>query len=264
MAITQSDQQVCHSVLEMLRHDMRVDSARLTVDVTGGIVLLSGTVPSYAQKVTAGEITRRMKGVVGIENNLVVSFAHPSSGDHVIKKAVRRRLISDARIECPNQITILVTRGVVTLKGMALSYNQKVAAAEDAWPVEGVVNVINNICVEPSVLRPDEEIAADVHTLLAHDPSINPSNIVVFVEQGAVRLRGTVPSYYQIDEAANAVRRVPAITNVVNDLTVRLAPPDGPVPDQIIHRRRRRRGYCPGPASRKNAAVSSSKANSSA
>lgn len=224
MAITEPDQKVRQNVLGSLCHDLRIDTSNLAVEVIGGVVHLYGTVPSYAQKVTAGEITRRIKGVVGIQNNLVVSFARPSSGDLAIKKAVRERLSCDARLARPDQIDILVTRGVVTLTGTAPAYDQKAAATEDTWPVEGVVNVINDIAVAPLVRRPDAEIDADVRVALAHDPSINPSNIQVSVANGTVTLRGTVPSFYQVDEATNAARRVAGVANIVNQLTVRSMP----------------------------------------
>src|SRR5690348_14680823 len=98
MAITQSDQQVRESGLGSLCHDQRIDTSKLVVEVIDGVVHLYGTVPSYAQKLTASEITRRIKGVVGIQNNLVVSFARPSFSDLAIKKAVRERLSCDTRL----------------------------------------------------------------------------------------------------------------------------------------------------------------------
>lgn len=224
MAVTQADQQVRQSVLGSLCHDMRIDATNLVVEVIGGVVHLYGTVPSYAQKVTIGELTRRIKGVAGIQNNVVVSFAHTSFSGLAIKRAVRERLSSDARLQSPDQIDILVNRGVVTLTGTTPTYDQKIDAAEDAWPVEGVVNVINDIAVVPMARRTDAEITADVRALLARDPSVDPSNLEVSVVNGTVVLQGTVPSYYQIDEVANDVRRVAGVVNVANDLTVHLSP----------------------------------------
>jgi osmotically-inducible protein OsmY len=83
-----------------------------------------------------------------------------------------------------------------------------------------VVDVINNIAVEPPIRRPDSEIEGDVRRALDTDPSINAARISVSVLKGIVYLRGTVPTYYQIAEAAEDALGVPGVVNVLNELSV--------------------------------------------
>lgn len=73
MAVTSVDQRVCQHVLEELRHDIRIDSTNIAVDVHNGIVHLSGTVPSYAQIQQAASDAWGVAGVVNLVNALQVA-----------------------------------------------------------------------------------------------------------------------------------------------------------------------------------------------
>jgi osmotically-inducible protein OsmY len=219
MAVTYADSEIRQNVWDEISHDVRVDSSNITVTVTNGIVYLYGTVPTYSQKITAGEDARRIKGVVDVANNLTVSLARVWS-DSEIRDTIRRSLDLDVRIPDPSKIHVIVRSGVVTLSGTVSSYTQKTAAADDAWAAPGVVDVINDIVVVPPSRRTDGEIEADVRHTLDSDPDINAARITVSVVNGVVYLRGTVPTYYQIDEASDDAWSVPGVVNVVNELTV--------------------------------------------
>ena len=82
------------------------------------------------------------------------------------------------------------------------------------------MDVINNITVAPPVRRTDAEIEADVRRVLDRDPDINAARITVSVVNGVVYLRGSVPTYYQIDQASDDAWSVPGVVDVVNELTV--------------------------------------------
>lgn len=219
MAVTYTDQQVRQEVMNALQHDVRIDAANITVDVNQGIVHLYGTVPTYFQKVTAGEDTRQIKGVAGVQNDLVVTVVQTFSNQE-ITDAVRANLDRDVRIANPGNIGISVTNGVVTLTGTVPGYNQKVDAADDAWTAPGVVNVVDDIAVVPPVSRSDAEITSSINATLDHDPTVNPSQVSVNVINGTAYLNGSVPTYYQIQQAANDAWSVAGVVNVVNNLNV--------------------------------------------
>lgn len=219
MATTYTDAQVRQEVLDEIRHDVRIDSTNLTVDVKDGVVHLYGTVPTYFQKITAGNDAQRIKGVRQVTNELVVTLVAPWT-DAEIADAIRANLARDVRIASPGEINVTVVNGVVTLTGRVGTYAQKSAAEDDAWTAPGVVDVVNNITVVPPVSRSDAEIAADVRRALANDPAIDPSNINVSVSNGTVYLRGSVPTYYQAQQAGNDAWGVAGVVNVVNELGV--------------------------------------------
>lgn len=219
MATSYTDTQVRQDVLDELRHDVRIDSTNITLDVNNGVVHLYGTVPTYFQKITAGNDAQRIKGVRSVTNDLVVTLVAPWT-DAEIANTVRANLARDVRIANPGQINASVVNGVVTLTGTAGTYAQKSDAADDAWTASGVVDVVNNITVVPPFTRTDADIAADVRSALATDPAIDAKNVNVSVVNGTVYLRGTVPTYYQVQQASNDAWGVAGVLNVVNELGV--------------------------------------------
>lgn len=219
MAVTYTDMQVRQDVLDELRHDVRIDSTNITVDVNNGVVHLYGTVPTYFQKITAGSDVQRIKGVRSVTNDLVVTLVAPWT-DAEIANTVRANLARDVRLPNPGEINVSVVNGVVTLAGTVGTYAQKSDAADDAWTAPGVVDVVNNVTVVPPFTRTDAAITADVRGALDSDPSIAATNINVSVVNGTVYLRGTVPTYYQVQQAGNDAWGVAGVLNVVNELGV--------------------------------------------
>lgn len=219
MAVTFTDQEIRQNVWDEISHDVRIDSGNINVTVTDGIVYLVGTVPTYSQKITAAQDARRIKGVIDVVNNLAVSLSRVWT-DEEIRNTIRRNLDRDVRITQPGNIGAIVADGVVTLTGTVPGYDQKTAAADDAWTAPGVIDVINDVVVVPPTRRTDAEIEADVRRALDTDPDINAARITATVVNGVVHLRGAVPTYYQIDESANDAWSVSGVVNVVNELTV--------------------------------------------
>ncbi|MCW2930341.1 MAG: hypothetical protein JWM19_1303 [Actinomycetia bacterium] len=71
-----------------------------------------------------------------------------------------------------------------------------------------------------------KDIRAAVDDELVFDPLVDAAGITVATMGGDVALDGTVPSYPQYLEAADAARRVAGVTGVHNHLEVVLAPGD--------------------------------------
>ncbi|MEU9345751.1 BON domain-containing protein [Streptomyces sp. NPDC048278] len=69
-----------------------------------------------------------------------------------------------------------------------------------------------------------KDIHQAVDAELAFDPFVDATDITVHNLNGEVRLTGTVPSYLQYVEAADAARRVAGVTKVHNHLEVVLPP----------------------------------------
>jgi len=219
MAVSYTDTQIKQDVLDDLLHDVRIDATNITVDVTNGVVRLEGTVQTYFQKITAGADAQRIKGVRDVVNDLVVSLAALWS-DEEIQNTVRANLARDVRLPNPGNLFVQAKNGVVTLTGSVGTYAQKTAAEDDAWTAPGVVDVVNDLSVVPPYTRDDADVAADVRTVLAADPALDAENISVGVTRGTVYLRGTVPTYYQVRQAANDAWGVAGVLNVVNELGV--------------------------------------------
>ena len=83
-----SDQRVFADVCDLLTEDIEVDAREIDVAVSGGVVTLEGSVAGRMERERAEELADSVKGVVSIENNLLVrpdwarSFeASPDAGD---------------------------------------------------------------------------------------------------------------------------------------------------------------------------------------
>jgi hypothetical protein len=66
----------------------------------------------------------------------------------------------------------------------------------------------------------DEAIADAVRSALAHDAATADLEIEVIVEQGIVRLRGTVPGMEDVDNAEAVAGQVPNVVDVAEELDV--------------------------------------------
>ena len=219
MSTAYIDTQIRQDVLDEVRHDVRIDSTNISIDVTDGVVQVYGTAPTYFQKITVTEDAQRIKGVRHVSNDLVVTLVAPWT-DEEIARTVRANLARDVRIANPGEINVTVVNGVVTLTGTVSTYAQKADAADDAWTAPGGVDVVNNVTVVPPLVRDDAAIADDVRNALRSDPAIDSTNIDVSAVNGTVYLRGTVPTYYQVQQAGNNAWGVAGLLNVVNELGV--------------------------------------------
>lgn len=219
MTRTASDSQTTSEVLDALRYDVRIDETNVRVDVANGVVYLSGSVPTFVQKVTAGHDAQRIKGVRQVKNDLTV---HPVTAwtDVEIGRVIRGTLDHDARIADASQIDVRVKDSVVTLTGTVRSVAERANAAGDAWVAPGVINVVNDLMIIPGQARSDVDIAANVRSELTNDPFLDATGINVQVTNGIVYLRGTVASDYQLHEAQHNAWRVAGIRDVANELHI--------------------------------------------
>ena len=70
--------------------------------------------------------------------------------------------------------------------------------------------------------RSDAQIREDVYSELKWDPKIKSEDIGVAVQDGVVTLTGFVSSYWELDAAEKAAKRVYGVRGVANDLEVKL------------------------------------------
>lgn len=214
-----SDQEVLSDVQDALTWDVRVNAANIDVSVESGIVTLSGSVDTYAQKLDVAQIASRIKGVVDVINNLVVKPSVIRSDIEIqddIEAAFRRDVLVDE-----TNIIVRISNGIVILSGSIATMAEKNAAESDAWLTPGVTDVINNIVVTPAVARMDQDIEEDVRARLALDTRIDIKNVDVESVDAIVYLRGNVSDYTQKWIASDIAWWTPGARDVINELTVK-------------------------------------------
>ena len=138
--------------------------------------------------------------------------------DHEIKVHVEQELMWDARIDS-SHIGVAVKQQVVTLSGVVHAYGHKLAAERDALRVAGVRSVVNEVEVH-SNSRPDSDIVRDAIAAIALQLPVSSKSIKVMVDQGHVRLAGTVEWNYQREHAVGALRHVRGIRSIVSDIQI--------------------------------------------
>ncbi len=147
--------------------------------------------------------------------------------------------IEDQLILDPGVLSVLInvrtTDGIVTLRGKVNSILAKERAARVAKTVKGVRSVVNRIDINPTALRPDDQVRKDVENALAADPATESYIIGTTVESGQVTLTGAVHSHQQRQVArtvAKGVRGVRAVEDQI-DVAYKVDRPDEEIQAEI-------------------------------
>jgi len=142
--------------------------------------------------------------------------------DSDLKRRILRELKWDSRISWAS-INVEVDEAVATLTGSVASYAQKVAAQEAAHRVVGVLDVANDIEVNPSdgFVRSDTELARAVRSALEWDALVPDDQIQSTVSDGWVTLGGEVNYWRERTDAERAIRRLTGVVGVINRITIR-------------------------------------------
>ncbi len=211
------DTDINYNVKDALRDDPRTNGAAIVAITANGIVTLSGNVDNLAIKTYAVAEAKKINGVLGVIDKLIVTPDSHSDAD--ISNAVRRRILNSAVIDS-QELFVTCKGGVVTLSGTVASYPEEQQAALLASEVRGVKEVQNNIHTKWIDTRSDLEIKNDVITALGQDVYLTGLPITVTVQNGVVTLSGTVGNSHEKDRALNDVRWISNVKDVKNGLTV--------------------------------------------
>ena len=141
--------------------------------------------------------------------------------DTQLQKDVQEELSWEPSVTA-SEIGVAVSDGVVTLAGTVPTYAEKFAAQRAARRVLGVKAIAEDLKVKVYGLhkRNDTEIAEAA----AGGPQatrLGADRILATVENGWITLRGQVSWGYQRDAAFDAVRFLPGMTGVSNDITIK-------------------------------------------
>jgi osmotically-inducible protein OsmY len=213
-----NDKDLRQKVIDQLDWEPSIDSASIAVAVHGGVVTLSGHVPTYLQKVAAERVVRGVKGVLGIAQDIEVRLqgADPTSDEDIAKRAVTA--IAFDSLLPPDSVQVKVSHGWITLMGELEWQYQRNAAEADVRKLHGVVGVINGVTLKP---RPHTgDIAARIKDALVRDATIDAQAIKVKVDGDRVILEGSVDCWRDRDLVERAAWAAPGVRAVVDQLRV--------------------------------------------
>jgi osmotically-inducible protein OsmY len=206
------------NVLDELDWDPTVNAAQIGVTVDDGVVTLAGVVNSYADKIAAERITKRVLGVQAIANDLHVKLPLDTRrSDTDIAKAALHALEWDVRIP-KNRITVTVKDAWVTLEGEVQWNFEREEAARVVRPLKGVVGVTNSVTVKPRVKAVD--VKTKITEALKRNAEVDAQHVIVSVDGAKVILSGSVRSFAEREDAQHAAWAAQGVNQVENQIQV--------------------------------------------
>ncbi|MGD2246163.1 MAG: BON domain-containing protein [Candidatus Aminicenantes bacterium] len=216
-----TDEQIKKMVVDQLLWDSRIDASHVKVEVTDGVVILTGTVPGHTGFRAAVDDTWVIPGVIRIDNRLNVQYPAGVSmpPDEKIKTKIEDIFLWNPSID-ESKITVISDKRCIKLEGSVDSYWKKFNAEEIAYGVLGVVDVTNELAVVPSEDIVDEAIAEDLIAALDRNIYVNDDAIDVKVKNGKVTLSGIVDNTLALRIAVDTARHTLGVRDVTNNLTL--------------------------------------------
>jgi len=197
--------------------DAHVSSQPISVHVCDAIVILRGTVQSFARKKFAEQIASGIDGVVGVVNELEVT-SPGLVGDDTIAAGVRAAL--DAHPDITKEtVTVQVKEGGVTLRGTVKSDWERSIAQDIAVSVSGVRSVRNLIFGSGSDHESDAALSRNIQTAINLTLGLEASNIRVAVDGDTAVLSGLAARPWHRYRVERVVRRFP-IRKIRNEITI--------------------------------------------
>jgi osmotically-inducible protein OsmY len=214
-----TDSQLQQDAIAELRWEPLLREAEIGVSAKEGIIILTGTVDSYAKKTEAEDAVKRVAGVKAVVEKIEVKYA----GDWTKKddSDIATEVVNAFKwhLEVPSdKVKAKVEKGWVTLDGQVEWNFQSEATRNAVRNLLGVTGVTNNIKVKS---RTEDAIEkGDIERALKRNWSVSDQDIGVAVSGHKATLTGTVDSWYQKEEAERIAWNAPGVWNVGNELVV--------------------------------------------
>ena len=212
------DNELQRDVIEELRWDPAIKEKEIGVAVSDGVVTITGSVASYAERWAVERAVERISGVKALANDVSVKL--PSSfvrSDSDLAHQIVETFHWDVQVP-DERIKVKVARGRVTLEGEVDWAFQREAAEHDVRSLTGVTGVTNLIHVRSPVSRVD--VSQKIKEALRRRADRDADRIHVEAMGDVVTLKGTVSSFAERRAAEGVAWSAPGVREVNDELVV--------------------------------------------
>ncbi|MPQ69599.1 MULTISPECIES: BON domain-containing protein [Pseudomonas] len=213
-----SDLSLRNTIMEELEFHPEIDAANIGVAVDNGVVTLSGHVKSYAQKVSAEQTVKSVRGVRAVAEEIQVRLAKGAGmdDDTIANRALN--IITWSSDIAEDAVKVIVQKGWITLEGEVDWQYQKETAERAVRKLSGVLGVNNQITLRARVDVVD--IQQRIEEALKRNAELDAKGIHVEVDGDVVKLEGKVHLWRERQLAARAAWSVPGVRKVQDHLLI--------------------------------------------
>lgn len=189
-----NDPEISNAIENKLQDSPSIDASQIEVITDMGIVRLKGITSNLLATRMAEDIALAVSGVRGVVNLLEVK--EKLVGDEKIKTRIKSQLTQSSAPTIEN-LRVTVADGKVQMRGVAHSWQEANLAGDIVASIYGVTQLDNNIDFEPITNRPDDRIEAEIEKMLKMNARIDGDLVDVSVNDGKVKLSGSVGSAWE-------------------------------------------------------------------
>jgi len=213
-----TDAQLQNDVMAELKWNSALHATKIEVEVSDGVVTLSGHVQHYSQKWTAERAAQKVWGVKALVIKINVILPGSSKRNDADIARTAENLLEWTTTWPKSHVNVMVKNGWVTLSGELEFEYQRELAASAVRHLLGVTGVSNQITVKPVLSV--TSVKSDIQAALKRRALTDSDEILVTVNGGKVTLTGVVNSWSERDMVIDSVWNTAGVSDVNDNISI--------------------------------------------
>ena len=213
-----TDTQLQSDVMAELKWDPSINANRIGVEVSGGVVTLSGHVDRFSEKWAAERAVQKVTGVKALAVEVNVNLPGSSNRTDTDIARTAENVLQWTTNWPKDHVKVLVEKGWVTLSGQLDHEYQRQIASSAVRHLMGVTGVSNQTTLKLNVTS--SSVKADIVAALKRRALTDADEVMVTVNGGKVTLTGVVQSWSEHDMVSDSVWNTPGVTDVNDNISV--------------------------------------------